>query len=401
MDILVVDDLSETRSLLSMFLRKLGHRPITAENGAEALSILQNSNISLVLSDWMMPVMDGIELCETIRKTDFGRYIYFIMITARGEKEDILTGMESGADDYITKPYMNHEIKVRISAGVRILELEHKLETQNTELTKINQALQKAQKLIESDLETAAALQHDLLPKARMTLHGYKFDWVFLPCNHTAGDIFNFFELDEDHIGFYQLDVAGHGVASAMLSFTLSKFLSPIAAADKARIYSEDFISSFIEKPSALLQRLNKRFFKHEDAMQYFTICCGVINRKDDIVTISRGGHPFPLLINKYGEIQLLDHKGIPIGMLADADFNDEKIQMKQGDRLYIYSDGVLECSNPRGELFGQARLIEFLGLHKADSISDTLDALQKTLHHWREKDTFEDDVTVLGIEKQ
>ncbi len=401
MDILVVDDLAETRSLLSMFLRKLGHRPITAENGAEALSILQNSNISLVLSDWMMPVMDGIELCKTIRNTDFGRYIYFIMITARGEKEDILTGMESGADDYITKPYMNHEIKVRISAGVRILELEHKLEAQNTELTKTNHALEKAHRLIESDLETAAALQHDMLPKARVILHGYKFDWVFLPCNHTAGDIFNFFEFDDNHIGFYQLDVAGHGVASAMLSFTLSKFLSPIATSDKSKIYSDDFINSFIEKPSALLQRLNKRFFKHEDAMQYFTICCGVIRCNDNVVTMSRGGHPFPMLLNKYGEIQLLDQKGIPIGMLAEAEFLDEKIVMKPGDRLYIYSDGVLECSNPQGELFGQARLIEFLGLHKEDDISDTLDALQKTLKHWRQKDTFEDDVTVLGIEKQ
>ena len=358
MDILVVDDLNETRNLLCMLVRRLGHRPIPAENGVEAFSILQNSDVSLVLSDWMMPVMDGLSLCKKIRETNFGRYIYFIMITAKGQKEDMLQGMEAGADDFIAKPYLSHEVQVRVDAGVRIVELEKTLEEKNTALMQTNEKLEKAYKLIESDLETAAALQHDLLPKARVTISGYKFDWLFLPCNHTAGDIFNFFELDDEHIGFYQLDVAGHGVASAMLSFTLSKFLSPMAATDNSGIYSEDFINSFVEKPSTMLQRLNKRFFKHEDAMQYFTICCGTISTSDNVVTLSRGGHPFPMLLNKYGEIQLLDQKGIPIGMLAEAEFLDEKITMQTGDRLYIYSDGVLECRNPQNELF------EFGSLH-------------------------------------
>jgi len=397
MDILVVDDLKETRNLL---VRKLGHRPIPAENGVEAFSILQNSDISLVLSDWMMPEMDGLNLCKKIRETHFGRYIYFIMITAKGQKEDMLQGMEAGADDFIAKPYLSHEIKVRVDAGVRIVELENTLEEKNAALLQANEKLEKAYKLIETDLETAAALQHDMLPKARVTINGYKFDWLFLPCNYAAGDIFNFFELDDEHIGFYQLDVAGHGVASAMLSFTLSKFLSPIAATDNSRIYTEDFINSFVENPSTMLHRLNKRFFKQEDAMQYFTICCGIINTSDNVITLSRGGHPFPMLLNKFGEIQLIDQKGIPIGMLEEAEFRDVKLTMQSGSTLYIYSDGVLECRNPQNELFGQARLIEFLGLHKEDSISDTLQALQKALQQWHQKDEFEDDVTVLAIEK-
>ena len=400
MEILVVDDLAETRFVIAQLIKQMGHEAIVAEDGVEAFSILEKSNISMVISDWMMPHMNGLELCRKIRATDFGRYVYIIMLTARSGKEELIEGMESGADDFVVKPFVPHEIKVRIRAGERILGLEKKLADQNADLKLTNKKLQKAYSSIQTDLESAAALQRELLPESKSLIRGYAFDWLFMPCHFAAGDIFNFYEIDESHIGFYELDVAGHGLASAMLSFTLSKLLSPSITGGDYFAYKDEVKKSFVEHPALILKQLNEQFLKREDAMQYFTICYGIINTETDTIVLSRAGHPLPAHVKKNGEIRLIQQKGIPVGMLEQAVYTDEELVLEKGDRLFIYSDGVLECLDLSGEQFGQERLMQFFSEHAGVSLERTLEKLKDTLRIWHHGQLFEDDVTVLGIER-
>ncbi len=124
MDVLVVDDEAISRRTVEHILREAGYRVTMARDGEEALTLLQEHSHQLVVSDWHMPRMDGIELCRAIRKADLRRYVYFIMVTSRDRMIDTISGFESGVDDYIAKPFNPCELQVRVNVGRRIVALE-------------------------------------------------------------------------------------------------------------------------------------------------------------------------------------------------------------------------------------------------------------------------------------
>jgi sigma-B regulation protein RsbU (phosphoserine phosphatase) len=339
MEILVADDLLETRLLLKSILRKLGHNVITTEDGEEAWEAIKDSNISLVVSDWEMPRLTGIELCRRIRESNLNRYIYIILLTAKNEKNELVEGMEAGADDFITKPFNNQELNVRIRAGERIIQLQTDLNEKNAKLKSYNERLEK-------DLKAAADLQKSLLPKTFTKIQKLSFDSIFLPSLFVAGDIFNYFELDEDNVGFYLLDVSGHGVSSAMLSFTLSKFLNVEQGQIKGllKTYSNETKSFENSPPDKVLSELNKLFESNLDVMQYFTMVYGKYNKTTCEMEISLGGHPPVIIIHKDSAPSVVDLKSIPIGMFDDADYETASVKVESGDLVYIYSDGFQEC---------------------------------------------------------
>lgn len=128
MEILIAEDDLISRRMLQKTLEDLGYSVVSAENGLQAWDIIQKGQIKFVIADWMMPVLDGVELCRKIRLMNEAGYIYFILLTGKDKKEDIIQGLDAGADDYITKPFESEELRVRVMTGVRILDLEKSLE---------------------------------------------------------------------------------------------------------------------------------------------------------------------------------------------------------------------------------------------------------------------------------
>jgi putative two-component system response regulator len=124
MKILIVDDDKIALSLLEKTLSMDGHKIVTASNGREALEILGRDHIQMVVTDWYMPEMSGIELCKEIRTQALKGYTYIILLTTHDQKQEILTGLSSGIDDYITKPFNPAELNLRVEIGERILSLE-------------------------------------------------------------------------------------------------------------------------------------------------------------------------------------------------------------------------------------------------------------------------------------
>lgn len=135
--ILVVEDHPATRRLLEMRLRKAGYRVISAGDGREALEHLEHGFCPLVLTDWMMPEMDGLTLCRAIRERTWENYIYVIFLTARDSLDDVVQGLEAGADDYLTKPVHPTELMARLQTGRRLLELERTLKERNREIARL------------------------------------------------------------------------------------------------------------------------------------------------------------------------------------------------------------------------------------------------------------------------
>ncbi len=128
MKVLIAEDEPVSRRLLERFLRKWGYDVLVTCDGSEAWEALQETDSpNLVVSDWMMPEMDGLELCRKIRGMDRSGYIYFILLTAKGRKNDVIQGLEAGADDFLVKPFDKEELQYRIRIGERIIELERRI----------------------------------------------------------------------------------------------------------------------------------------------------------------------------------------------------------------------------------------------------------------------------------
>ncbi|MDY6792006.1 MAG: response regulator [Thermodesulfobacteriota bacterium] len=134
MHILVVEDQAPARQFLEKILQDWGHTVYVTENGSAAWKTLLSTSVDMVVTDWMMPKMNGLELCRKIRDSEFNNYIYIILVSARNTQQDIIQGLEVGADDYITKPVNNKEFRARIKIGERLISLEKKLHDQHTEI---------------------------------------------------------------------------------------------------------------------------------------------------------------------------------------------------------------------------------------------------------------------------
>jgi diguanylate cyclase (GGDEF)-like protein len=132
--VLVVDDDVVSRTVVEKHLRKAGFNVVTAANGQNALDLFDRQFFPIVLTDWMMPGIDGPQLCRLIREKQTDGYVFIILVTARDSKTDIVSGLESGADDYLTKPIHPAEMVARVNTGIRILRLEQSLKKANEEI---------------------------------------------------------------------------------------------------------------------------------------------------------------------------------------------------------------------------------------------------------------------------
>jgi sigma-B regulation protein RsbU (phosphoserine phosphatase) len=395
MRVLIADDEPVNRLVLSRKLRQWGHEPVLAENGAQAWTMMQAEPFRMVITDWMMPEMDGIELTRRIRYSPFGGYTYVLLLTARTGVEALVEGIEAGADDFVTKPFQMEELRARLRAGERVLQLESDLAEHNRRLT---QAYASARR----DLEAAAEMQKALLPPQGLALPSVNSAWRFLPASLVAGDVFNVHALDATHTSFYLLDVAGHGVPSAMLSFTLSKLLAPRNEADGLVKRPLDHAPYWeVTPPVDVLRELNRRFQDDSEALKYFTMIYGIVDAERNTLVIAQAGHPTPLLVRTSGEVLRLGDTGYPVGMLPNVDYEEFEFPFEPGDRLYLYSDGVTECANGEQAPFGLPRLEGVVGAGGSPSVEASIDSVERALRQWRSSDEFADDVTLLALERR
>ena len=154
MHVLIADDDSVSRRLLQSYLQKWGYEVTAAKDGAEAWDLFDGGSFPMIITDWMMPELDGPGLIRRIRSAGRPGYVYAMLVTAKSEKEDLVEGMEAGADDFLTKPFDRDELRVRLRAGERIIRLE-----QNVRETKV--ALIETEKLASLG-RLAAGVAHEI-----------------------------------------------------------------------------------------------------------------------------------------------------------------------------------------------------------------------------------------------
>lgn len=388
MRIMIVEDEQFSRQMLQGQLEKLGHEVVAVESGDQAWDLLQREDYPIVITDWMMPGLDGVQLVRLIRARQNANYVYVIFLSAKSDRNDVIEGITEGADDFLTKPYDSGELNVRIRAGERVIELEKRLSAKNEELERANQRMKR-------DLDAAARIQRSLLPTTTPDSEAIDFAWIYQPCDELAGDIFNVFQLDDQNIAFYLLDVVGHGVPAALLSVTLSRFLS--LQAGSSLLFSSDSKENRLLSPSELATELNKRFPMDERNEQNFTLLYGYFNLQTRQFRYVCAGHPGPVFMPANDAPEILDTPGFPIGFADEPDYVDQALSLSPGDRIILYSDGLLDAENPKGEFFGKEGLMECVA-ERHDSLHDEVRSLQDSVVGWCAGQSPNDDISVLAM---
>ena len=224
--VLVVDDSRAQRHMVSMHLRRWGYTVTECESAEVGLAVCAAGSVDIIISDWMMPGLTGLEFCRKFR--DMGResYGYFVLLTSKSESTEIVDGLEAGADDFLTKPVASSELRARLRAGERMLAMQAELLTKNRVIASTLTELQKLYDSLDRDLIEARKLQQTLI-RDRVREFGWaRASLILRNSGRVGGDLVGSFRVDEDRLAIYSIDVSGHGVASAMMTARLAGFLT-------------------------------------------------------------------------------------------------------------------------------------------------------------------------------
>lgn len=388
--VLVVDDDAMNRVMLSRLLTREGYAVTEANDGAAALELVDKHAFDLVLLDVMMPGIDGLQVLETLRKTRSVAELPIIMATAEDSSRDVVRALKLGANDYVTKPLDFSVVLARVQTHLSLKRAKEELEATNARMKK--------------DLEAAAKVQRALMPNSLPKVLDFSFVWNFVPCDELGGDILDVFQLDEDNIGLYLLDVSGHGVRAALLSVTLNRLLAQMA---EGSLQFEEAGGGQTERqllsPAEVAAGLNTRFQMDASpgAVQYFTFLYGILNTHTSMFRYVSGGHPGPLQVPTDGKSVLHPQEGFAIGWFPDSTYQEFVIELKPGDRLYLYSDGILEAMNSADELFGPERVVEALEERKNLTLQGSVEELVECGRQWSGDAGFADDVSILALERR
>jgi len=256
--------------------------------------------------------------------------------------------------------------------------------------------LRRSKETMERDLKLAASVQQSLLPPPELQFGGIRVAHAFHPCDDLAGDGVGIVPLPDGRVGLYVLDVSGHGVGAALLSFTLAHLLS--TTAEESLLTERAGASRTVVPPSRVADRLNRQF-PMDRTRQYFTLLYGVIDPSSGTFQYVTAGHPAPVLLPRDGPPVAIEGAGFPIGMIDDAAFEDATIELKPGDRLYLYTDGVIEALNSGGLEFGQFRLAAEIARWRDRPLLGGLDHAASVVRAWS-GGPLKDDVSLLGVER-
>ncbi|MEO7270428.1 MAG: SpoIIE family protein phosphatase [Vicinamibacterales bacterium] len=256
--------------------------------------------------------------------------------------------------------------------------------------------LRRSKEALEQDLRMAARVQQALLPPSDLEAGTLRIAHAFHPCDDLAGDGVGIVPLPEHRIGLYLLDVSGHGAGAALLSFTLNHLLSPtVEGALLAGTVGE---APAVVPPARVAERLNRQF-PMDRSRQYFTFVYGVIDTRSGAFEYVIAGHPAPVFLPLGGPTRLVDGAGFPIGMIDNAVFEEERLTLDPGDRLYFYTDGVIEALNAAEEEYGIERLRSDIDRCRDLPLRTGLDVIAGSVRDWC-GGPLRDDVSLLGVER-
>ncbi|WP_224816544.1 PP2C family protein-serine/threonine phosphatase [Hasllibacter sp. MH4015] len=397
--VLVLDDSPAQRNLACAFLRKWGHRPVPTGDPVDALRIARDPEISLILCDWMMPEMTGPEFCRRLRAEVTDSYAYILLLTSKSERGALSEGLEAGADDFLNKPIRPPELHARMNAGARIVAMQRELRSKNVLLETTLDELQEVYGTIDRDLDEARRLQMASLQQTHRRFDGADISLLLEASGHVGGDMVGYFNVSDDEVGLFSLDVSGHGVASAMIAARVAGMLSDASPDQNIALHRQPDGTLQPIDPGVAAERLNMLMLTEVQTDRYFTLCLGFLNLKTGLLRLTQAGHPHPMIQRADGRVDMVGDGGMPVGLIPDVPFATFDVRLNPGDRVLLYSDGVTECPNPADIMLDEDGLIRMMKGQADIRGPDYLATLRAGLVNFAETSEFPDDLSALLVE--
>ena len=454
-DVLIAEDSRMQAKILQRRLTEAGHTVRWAENGQLALEMARERRPEIIISDIEMPVATGYEFCKAVKTDPALRTVPFILLSTLSDPIDIIRGLDAGADNYVTKPYEPDYLlgrmqallatplaeseeaaaatlevslagqKFQVKAGrQQVLNLlvstfenavsknqelvvanqelsvaRDSLQKTNEELTSLNAEISRINAQMVRDLTAAAKVQRSLLPADDVSLPGLEIAWRYVPCHSLAGDFLNIFQLDEERVGLFVVDVSGHGVPSSLMAVTVGRFLTPKVSDSSILVRQGADGKVVVATPAEVATQLNHLFQADEFSGLYFTMLYGVLHVPTGNLRYCSAGHTPLAQVASDGTATLHEMAGFPVGFVPEVEFDEESLTLSPGDRIYLYSDGVPEAMNAEREQFGDEAMKKVLAGGRSDGLEGTVSSLLSAVETWCVPNGPLDDVSILGLE--
>ena len=380
--ILVVDDNEMNRDMLARRLLRQGHTVELAVNGRLALELLTTREFDLVLLDLMMPEMNGYELLEHMRTDEVLRHLPVILVSALDDPESVVRGIEMGADDHLPKPFNPHILRARVGACLAKKRLHDREQIHA--------------KSLERELDIAREIQAGFLPEELPAAPGWEFAARFHPARRVGGDFYDAFALDGARkLGIVVADVCDKGVGAALFMALFRSLVRALAERTLVGRAEEG------EDVRELVGGVNDYIaLTHGRANMFATLFFGLLDPATGEMVYVNGGHEAPVVIGPAGVRARLAPTGPAVGMLPRMEFRTARETLAPGETLIVFTDGVSDARDARGELFSEERLLSVLG-RPAAGASGTLDRIEAAVGaHCAAADPF-DDVTLLALRRE
>ncbi|HOE13084.1 MAG TPA: SpoIIE family protein phosphatase [bacterium] len=387
--ILLVDDEQTNLQVLKTLLDAQGYQVMLAENGKEAIERIKEKTPDMLIMDVCMPEMSGLEVCRIIKSEFREKLIQVILLTGLSSTESKVQGLDSGADDYLTKPYKNEEVLARIRSALRIHDLATSLYKTNLELQKVNRDLGTANRRIKEDLKVVGDIQRSFLPQIFPRHPDLEFASFYEPSEQAGGDYYDVIEISKSRWGLLVADVTGHGAPAAVVMAITHLLMNSV-------------VNTF-RHPSTALKVINEKLNVHLAPTFYVTMFYGVLDLDEMRLIYSSAGHDIMLLYRaRTGKVEeLKTDRGFPLKLVESDEYDEQTVQIEPGDRIILFTDGIVEMRNADGELFGYDRLIDVICRNSQGSAQDLVDAIIRELEEFCAQRPYKDDVTLLVLHRK
>lgn len=370
--VLVVEDHPASRRILETMLMR-SYDVIPAASGQEAIDKAKAQPPDLVLLDIEMPGYNGFETLEILKDGIIKPAVPVIFLTALEDSKSRETGLEAGAVDYITKPYNKQELRIKVKNHLALYEARKEIEERN--------------RVMAREIGMASQLQQSLLPEDFPTCDDIVFSALYKPVSPAGGDFYDVIDLGCSKIGFAEVDVSGHGVASAMVGAMFKMAFQSFARTT--------------DSPAELLRVINDQMFRVLPDSDFLTVFYGIVDLKTLELVYSNAGHPMPFLLkHDRREVLELGVGGLLIGVVKGTDYEEGKVQLAKGDKILVFTDGVTETisgheTDGQEHFYGVERLKQTLIDNAELPNKEILPIILDSLETFHCANTFEDDITM------
>lgn len=383
--ILSVDDEVDLELLLTQYfrrkIRKGEYEFYFAHNGLEALTILLNQkDIDIILSDINMPEMDGLTLLTKINEMQ-NPALKCIMVSAYGDMGNIRSAMNNGAFDFATKPIDLDDLSITIEKAIEQIDYIKKSQEEHSQLESLK-----------TDLAVAAEIQQAILPRIFPPFpeNEDQLDLAALmtPAKDVGGDFYDFFRIDDDHIGVVIADVSGKGVPAAIFMAVSRTLIRTVGLQG--------------ETPGDCLKKSNELLSKESVDCMFVTVFYAIYNIKTGEIAYSNGGHNPPYIFRANGQIEQLPiSKNFIVGSIGGLDYNNENAQLGVGDTLFMYTDGVNEAFNSQYEEYGEERMEKLAAKIYGNTCQEIIEKQLADVRLFAGEAPQSDDITLMALKRK